>query len=288
MASGDRQSDAVLTGGAPKQEFQMKNILVLIHDDTGQESRLLAAMDLTRALNGHLTCIDVAIVPTLVGDYDGSGTAMLLDDERQRETTNRMLLQGRLTAASMAYSWIDECGFLSLCMREAANDADLIILNRELDEIKYPDMLKVVGEVMIKSRKPIVAVPANATGFDVSGAALIAWDGSDQAGTAMRAAVPLLSLAGSVTILEIDDGSLQQPALEAVDFLARRNVKATVLHEAASSVPAGAIILKKIEAVGASYLVMGGFGHSRFIESAFGGVTRQMLKNSPVPLFLIH
>ena len=278
----------MLTGRASKKEFQMKNILVLIHDDTGQESRLRAAMDLTRALNGHLICIDVAIVPALVGDYDGSLTAMLLDDERQRETTNRTLLQGRLKAASMAYSWIDGCGVLGLCMREAANDADLIVLNLELDEIEYPDMLKVVGEVMIKSRKPIVAVPAGATGFDVSGAAVIAWDGSEESATAMRAAVPLLSLASSVTILEIDDGSLKQSAIEAVDFLARRNVKATVLYETASSGSAGAIILKKIEAVGASYLVMGGFGHSRFIEAAFGGVTRQMLKKSPVPLFLIH
>lgn len=266
----------------------MKNILVLIHDDTGQEARLLAAMDLTRALNGQLTCLDVAIVPAIVADYDGSGTAMLLDDERQRETTNRTYLQNRLKAASMAYTWIDECGFLSLCMLDAAAAADLIILNRELDEIKYPDMLKVVGEVMIKSRKPIVAVPADATRFNVSGVALVAWDGSDEAGTAMRAAVPLLALASSVTILEIDDGSLKEPAIEAVAFLGRRSVKATIHHKTASSGHPSAVILGEIATVGASYLVMGGFGHSRFVEAAFGGVTRQMLKTCPVPLFLYH
>ena len=32
----------------------MKNILVLIHDDTGQEARLLAAMDVDRRLNETL------------------------------------------------------------------------------------------------------------------------------------------------------------------------------------------------------------------------------------------
>lgn len=266
----------------------MKNILVLIHDDTGQEARLLAAMDLTRAMNGQLICLDVAIVPMLVADYDGSGTAMLLDEERQRQSINRTLLQDRLKAASMPCTWIEECGFLSLCLRDAVYAADLIVLNRELDQIKYPDMLKVVGEVMVKSRKPIVAVPADAMAFDVSGGALIAWDGSDEAGAAMRAAVPLLSLAASVTILEIDDGSLKQPGIEAVAFLGSRDIKAIIHHKTASSGRPGDVILREIATLGASYLVMGGFGHSRFIEAALGGVTRQMLKNCPVALFLLH
>jgi len=38
----------------------------------------------------------------------------------------------------------------------------------------------------------------------------------------------------------------------------------------------------------ASYIVMGGFGHRRFVEAIFGGVTREMLGESPVPLVLAH
>ena len=41
----------------------MKNILLLVHDDPGQEARVQAALDLTRALDGHLTCLDVAAMP---------------------------------------------------------------------------------------------------------------------------------------------------------------------------------------------------------------------------------
>jgi nucleotide-binding universal stress UspA family protein len=33
---------------------------------------------------------------------------------------------------------------------------------------------------------------------------------------------------------------------------------------------------------------MGGFGHSRFTEAVLGGVTRRMLRECPVPLFLAH
>ena len=38
----------------------------------------------------------------------------------------------------------------------------------------------------------------------------------------------------------------------------------------------------------ASYIVMGGYGHSRAGEFLFGGVTRALLKECPVPLVLAH
>lgn len=38
----------------------MKNVLLLIHDDDGQEARLQVTLDLTRALDGHLTCVSTS------------------------------------------------------------------------------------------------------------------------------------------------------------------------------------------------------------------------------------
>ena len=35
-------------------------------------------------------------------------------------------------------------------------------------------------------------------------------------------------------------------------------------------------------------IVMGAFVHSRFREAVLGGVTRSMLDDAPVPLFLAH
>ena len=59
----------------------MKNILVLVHSDDGQESRLQCALDVVRALSGHLTCLDVAAPPIVYGDYVTSYTqAILLED----------------------------------------------------------------------------------------------------------------------------------------------------------------------------------------------------------------
>jgi nucleotide-binding universal stress UspA family protein len=33
---------------------------------------------------------------------------------------------------------------------------------------------------------------------------------------------------------------------------------------------------------------MGGFGHSRLMEAVLGGVSRRMLRECPVPVFMAH
>lgn len=43
----------------------MRNVLVLIHDDQCQEARPQCAPDVTRAIGGHFTCLDVRPLPFL-------------------------------------------------------------------------------------------------------------------------------------------------------------------------------------------------------------------------------
>jgi nucleotide-binding universal stress UspA family protein len=173
-------------------------------------------------------------------------------------------------------------------MREAAAMADVVVLNRELDGIKFPDMLTLVGDMVLKTGKPIVAVPESMRRLDAFGPALIAWDGSKEAEAALRAAVPLLVHASAVTILEIDDGSLKQPASEAAAYLSRHGIRSVVQRDASLIDLPSTMILDAVDVLGAGYLVMGGFGHARFVEATLGGVTRRMLKECPVPIFLAH
>jgi nucleotide-binding universal stress UspA family protein len=267
----------------------MKNVLVLMHDDAGQEARFQAALDLTRALDGHLTCLDVSVLPVFVGDYAAlGGTALLMDQEQRQEAVNRTHMEARLRTEDVPYTWLDKTGFLSETVRESTGMADIVVLNLHLTDNSYPDMVELVGEVAVKTSKPILAVPAAAKGFDAFGPALVAWDGSAAAETALRAAVPILARAASVVILECDDGSLKQPATEAAAYLSRHHINSVVRQVDSIGRAPSAVILDTIAAIGAAYLVMGGFGHRRFVEALFGGVTRTMLKQSPVPLFLAH
>ncbi|NLS25396.1 hypothetical protein S2M10_03610 [Sphingomonas sp. S2M10] len=266
----------------------MKNILVLMHDDAGQEARFQAAVDLTRGLEGHLRCIDVAMVPPYMGDYlEFGGSAALLADEQTREAANRVRMEARLKGEDLLYDWVDATGLARDCLRDAAALADLVVLNRELDKVDYPDMRDLICDTILKTGKPIVAVPETMLGFDLYGHAVVAWDGSRPAEAALQAAVSLLKHAGTVTLLVVDEGQLRLPAAEAAEYLSRHGIRPEVRMVPKTDTVAGAI-LGVVEALKAAYLVMGGFGHSRFLEAAFGGVTRRMLAESPIPLVLAH
>src|SRR3989344_3652734 len=132
----------------------MKNILLLVHDDHGQEARLQAALDITRAVEGHLTCIDA---------MDEIGNAVL----------------------------------------DAADLADLIILNRALDGFPMPDMRDIASRIVARASAPVLAVPETLERFELE-RALVAWEGRPSAAAALRAAVPLLAFAKEVEIFSAE------------------------------------------------------------------------------------
>lgn len=267
----------------------MKNILVLIHDDAGQEARFQCALDLARAVQGHLTCLDVTMLPVPADDYGVFGAAAtLIAEEKAREEQNRARIQLRIADEEVPYDWIDVAGDFVTALKDASAMMDVIVVNRQLDSTPYPDMFGTAADLLVKSGKPVLAVPESARRLDAFGPALVAWDGSREAEAALRAAVPLLKHAEHVTILEVDDGSIKVAAFDAAEYLARNGIKPRILRRDAHQDIPSTVILDEIEAIGAAYLVMGGFGHSRFIQALLGGVTRRMLRECPVPLLLAH
>lgn len=264
----------------------MKNILLLIHDDEGQEARFEAALDVTRAVRGHLTCLDVRVLHAIPSDALGvDPEAALLEDEIEREAANRALLEKRLAVEDVSWEWIETTGFMASCLEDAATLADLIVVNRRLENFPIPDMRSITAELILAAGKPILAVPETAGGIDVCGHALVAWDGSRPAMAALEAAVPLLQLASEVTVMEIRDGSVSRPAEEAAAYLSRHGVHCDIERMGGN---AGEMLFDQSVSGDFAYLVMGGFSHSRFVEAVFGGVTRKMLGQSPIPLFLAH
>ncbi len=266
----------------------MKNILLFVHDDEGQEARLQVALDVTRAMGGHLTCFDIAI-PAMIGDdfYSGAGQAIVMAEERVRESDNRERLEARLAHESVAWDWQDWVGFPGSILRDTADLADLIVVSSGIGQHGGHRALSVAGEVVVKSHRPVLAVPNKAHGLAMEGPVVVAWDGSCEATEAMRAAVPLLALAGEVRLLHFTDRNEAIEPRMAAQYLSRHDIHAEVV-ELEKSGPVADALLAQTRARNAGYLVMGAYGHARMSESLFGGVTRTMLMESPVPLFLAH
>ena len=275
----------------------MKNILLLVHDDVGQEARLQAALDVTRAVDGHLRCLDVTQLPVAYGTYsppagamivEGDLQAMLLEDEYAREGENRQRLEARLAGEGVSWDWTDITGDMAEVVVAMADLADLIVLNRKLDGFPAPDARGIAGAVVTRAHRPVLAVPDKLTSFNIGGRALIAWDGSPSAAAAMRASVPLLALASEVRLLcvETDDGGGLFD--DAASYLSRYGIHAELRRVPAGTRSPADVILGECGAWDAGWCVMGAYGHSRLRETLFGGVTRRMLTDCSIPLILGH
>jgi nucleotide-binding universal stress UspA family protein len=267
----------------------MKTVLLLIHDDDGQEARLQAALDATRALEGHLTCLHVTEYRPIVGDaYGMSGSVMLLEVTKEMEAENRAKIEKRLATEDVPFDWIEMTSALAPAIEEAADLADLIVVNAELANYVQPDVRRLVDRLVTKTRTPLLAV-RDAEGFRPADPVLVAWNGSDPASAALRSAIPLLRMSDSVTLFEVDDGHGSTSSEDAAEYLSRHGIKSQIVREKATSddsVPS--LILSELESGRFGWAVMGAFSTSRFRQALFGGTTRQMLREAPVPLLVAH
>lgn len=269
----------------------MKTVLLLVHQDPGQEARLQAALDITRALEGHLKCVDVTPLPLFVGDYDGAAQGLILMEERKAESANRAALEIRLAYEQTSWDWIDSIGDMAGSVLREAGLADLIVANCKRDGFLAIDARGVSSTLTANARCPIMAVPDNVRGLDVNGPVVIAWDGSEPVMATLRASMPLLKLASSVLLFSVESGTSDPeavPAEAAAAYLSRHGVHASVLGVKATKHTPDALILEECAARGARYCLMGAFGHGRLREELFGGVTRRMLDAAQLPLLLGH
>jgi nucleotide-binding universal stress UspA family protein len=273
-----------------QMEAIMKNILLFVHEDVGQEARLQAALDITRAVDGHLTCLDMIMFPALAGSdvWGTAGAAMVVAEERTIETENRLRLEKRLAIEGVQWTWINAIDDVPTQLERTAVLNELIVLNRHIEGFAFPDMRAIASDAIVRSGKPVLAVPEIVTGFAATGSVLIAWDGSRQADAALQAALPLLKLASEATLLEVGNGSVRVPAEDAASLLSRHGIHANIIRISKSARRVADVLLEQIAARKPAYVVMGGFGHSRLGEALFGGVTRVLLTKSPVPLLLAH
>lgn len=262
----------------------MNKILLLVHDDAGLASRLEVALDVARVLDGTLLCLDLTIPIASVGADPLFGPMVL---EPETATQAVVAARAKLDRSGLRYDRIERRGELATELAHVAPLADLVVLSSPRDML-FPAMHKAIGDTLVRTNKPVLAVPGTPAGMRVHGDVLLLWDGSPEANDAMLAAMPLLSHAASVTVLEIDDGSLGLPALSATEYLSERGIANHVRQEMAFGEKAGFLILEWIDTLKPAYVVMGGYSHARLVEGLFGGVTERLLDDCPIPLFIKH
>lgn len=145
-----------------------------------------------------------------------------------------------------------------------------------------------LGQALLSDRVPVLV--ARGDPERLSSPAAIAWDGSAQAGRAVRAATPLLASAQRILVVQCATGLDRRqgdPDMEVLDhYLRLHGVRSgeAVLVEGEDE---GAAIVAAARTHGAGLLVAGAWGRSRMQEFVFGGATRAFLADAEGPSLLL-
>ncbi len=275
----------------------IKKILVGI--DTSEHSRNAQAyaFNIARRLGATLIGVHVVDIVSIEGSFfhDISGSLGLepyLDfSSKMREVLTargRTVLDEFAAAAqreNLAAETVLDMGIVANQICDRARSADLVMIgHRGVNERFSSGLLGSTAEAVArKCPRPLFIAPMK---FREIQRPVLAYDGSERASRAMRAAAEVANGLGvALTVVTVArDPKLGERTLEEArkyfePYTPPADFKLLAGH-------ANEEIIKFLKERDADLLFIGAYGHSRIIEMVLGSTTEYVLRNSPCPVFL--
>jgi nucleotide-binding universal stress UspA family protein len=285
--------------------MKLKDILVHIDASARSVVRLGVAADLAARHGAHLTGLHVIDIPP--PDMFYGFPSAFLDLQRAEDIVQRMRGTAVAEANHIEEAFLDRLhhdglegewrvveGLAGEVVALHGRYADLIVLGQ--NDPRAPTGGRVVdlpATALMACGRPLLMVPF-AGNFPVVGQdVLVGWNATAEAARAVNDALPILQHAHKVTVLSINPrrgirGDGDVPAADIALHLARHGIQAEAAHTVATDIPEGDALLSYAADIGADLLVTGMYSHSRMREMVFGGVTRSLLSEMTVPVFMAH
>jgi nucleotide-binding universal stress UspA family protein len=255
------------------------------------------AVSAAAALQAHLT--GVAFIYDPVVPVSGTGyipAEVIESQEADNETAAKAAIKKFLMATDRAGISADPLT-ISASLAGAgdkfarmARRFDLAIVGQAQPETSTLE--EIIGETtLFESGRPVIFVPYIQKGAFKLDNVMVCWDGSRPAARAIGDAMPLLVKAGGVEIVIVTKERGKQDEIEGVDMgqhLARHGVKVEVHRIPGGDIDVADALLSHAADSGTDFIVMGGYGHSRFREFVLGGVTHSIFRSMTVPVLMSH
>jgi nucleotide-binding universal stress UspA family protein len=268
----------------------IKSILFHIHDDDGLGSRVEAALSIARAFGAHLhllhvTPIEAYTVVDAFATFANTELVALLEDEASQLKAR---LERHLASEDVSWTYEEVTGALMPRLIQRAALADLVLTGHKPQKREFGGpAISLLGDMLHRIRTPLFIIGDEAPEIDLFGSAMVGWNGSYEAANSLRSAVPLLKLASQVRLVSVEERNDNVfAATGALEYLSRHGIHAELVQREPIADYVEDQLLELATAGGVSYIVMGGYSHTRAGEFLFGGVTRSLLKQCPISLVM--
>ena len=161
----------------------MKSILVHIGGDPCLDARLQVALDMARATNAHITCLQAVSYEVFApGDFYGSAMAAAMPRIKEAAEALRAKVEEQLSHEDVSWEWQFFSGMAERHLLEQSALHDIILIGPNdigAEGSRLPSNM--AGELALKAPVPVLVVPGHVKSFDVSAPILVAWNGSSEA-----------------------------------------------------------------------------------------------------------
>jgi len=283
-----------------------KDLQVHVDNSPNCDKRLHVAATMAAEFGAHLTGIFVRS-PFHLPSYIASTTAttsFLGDTEWLSSIANNYenMMDNRESEAKQLFDKITsqyqaECiwesvkGDVYSSLIEEAGYADLLVLGQADPDDETNRNLDVPDHILLATGRPCLVVPYIGADKFVGKHPLIAWNGSRESNRALHDALPLLERAETVTVM-MSEGSGKHdddlPDTRIAQHLARHDVKVMTKTTQSADMAISNDFLSYLADNGHDLLIMGAYGHSKFREAVFGGMTRDIMHSMTVPVLMSH
>lgn len=139
-----------------------------------------------------------------------------------------------------------------------------------------------------QSGRPVLVVPEE-TPDRFGDTIVVAWKDSVESVRAVAAAEPFFAKAKRIVLLSVAESDKDDPSLAAMaEYLALAELKVEASRIELKFDTVGEALLQEVAKAPGTLLVMGAYGHWRWREWVFGGVTQALLRDTTVPVLMAH
>ena len=190
-------------------------------------------------------------------------------------------------ADAVTVSYDEVTGHLPRALDREALLCDLVVFPpiRETDDSEIQDGFI---RALTKLERPVL-LSAEKAPEQIGRKVAVGWDGGVACAHALMSALPYLKKAEAIEILTVQNGSHQGRGVESVAaYLALHGLSCSQRMLARGERNVAEVLLETAADNGCDMLVAGGYGHSRLMESIFGGVTEHIVSHPKIPVFMMH
>lgn len=275
----------------------LRDILVNLTPNRPRDPAADYAVSLAGEFGSHLTGLAFALEPAIPASAMGGIAGDVIDQAIAESEQHASDAIARFEAAAKKQGLLSEKRQITALLADAANRFGQIARHFDVSVVMQPDPDNNTGNdlfvesALFGSGRPVVVVPYIQKEPVKLDHVVCCWDGSKTAARAIGDALPLLAKAKTVELLIVTDsgeGRHEEVGADMATHLARHKLDVTLQRISSADIDVGNAILSYAADRAADFLVMGGYGHSRWREFLLGGATRQMLSSMTVPTLMSH